>query len=59
MLKVDRANYVLDRIGAYQDCPQGIGYSATISAPHMHAHALGEFVDAFVWIDYSFIFSIL
>lgn len=25
---------------AYEDCPQPIGYSATISAPHMHAYAL-------------------
>jgi len=25
---------------SYQDSPQGIGYSATISAPHMHAYAL-------------------
>lgn len=23
----------------YMDCPQPIGYGATISAPHMHAHA--------------------
>ncbi len=25
---------------AYEDCPQPIGYGATISAPHMHAYAL-------------------
>ena len=24
----------------YEDCPQSIGYGATISAPHMHAYAL-------------------
>lgn len=37
MLGVDRANYAPS--GAYQDSPQTIGYSATISAPHMHASA--------------------
>jgi len=41
MKKVDRANYVLESSShyAYQDSPQPIGYGATISAPHMHAHA--------------------
>ncbi|KAI0806273.1 Pcmt1-prov protein [Irpex lacteus] len=39
MSKVDRANYVLDKAHAYEDSPQFIGYDATISAPHMHAHA--------------------
>ncbi|TFK48978.1 Pcmt1-prov protein [Heliocybe sulcata] len=39
MTKVDRANYVLDKNAAYMDSPQRIGYDATISAPHMHAHA--------------------
>ncbi|KZT24906.1 protein-L-isoaspartate O-methyltransferase, partial [Neolentinus lepideus HHB14362 ss-1] len=39
MTKVDRANYVLDKGDAYIDSPQRIGYDATISAPHMHAHA--------------------
>lgn len=40
MLQVDRANYVAQRARsmAYQDSPQTIGYNATISAPHMHAH---------------------
>eukprot|EP00922_Rhytidocystis_sp_ex-Travisia-forbesii_P028977 GHVS01042453.1.p1 GENE.GHVS01042453.1~~GHVS01042453.1.p1 ORF type:complete len:443 (+),score=87.15 GHVS01042453.1:76-1404(+) len=38
MKKVDRGNYV-DH-SAYADSPQPIGYNATISAPHMHAHAL-------------------
>ncbi|TDL22731.1 protein-L-isoaspartate O-methyltransferase [Rickenella mellea] len=37
--KVDRANYVLDKAEAYRDSPQSIKYGATISAPHMHAHA--------------------
>ncbi|KAL4243250.1 Protein-L-isoaspartate O-methyltransferase [Abortiporus biennis] len=40
MQKVDRAHYVLRREDAYDDCPQPIGHSATISAPHMHAHAM-------------------
>jgi len=36
--KVDRANYAPKQ--PYEDAPQVIGYSATISAPHMHAYAL-------------------
>jgi len=39
MAKVDRANYVSDKASAYLDSPQSISYGATISAPHMHAHA--------------------
>jgi protein-L-isoaspartate(D-aspartate) O-methyltransferase len=39
MKSVDRANYVLDKRYAYEDSPQSIGHDATISAPHMHAHA--------------------
>lgn len=39
MKQVDRANYCPDPRAAYADSPQSIGYSATISAPHMHAHA--------------------
>lgn len=38
MKQVDRGNYV--KHNAYQDAPQRIGYNITISAPHMHAHAL-------------------
>uniref|UniRef100_A0A0A9XL32 Protein-L-isoaspartate O-methyltransferase n=1 Tax=Lygus hesperus TaxID=30085 RepID=A0A0A9XL32_LYGHE len=38
MKSVDRANYVKNN--SYMDVPQGIGYGVTISAPHMHAHAL-------------------
>jgi len=38
MLAVDRGNYVTS--AAYQDAPQRIGFNITISAPHMHAHAL-------------------
>eukprot|EP00592_Proboscia_alata_P013598 CAMPEP_0194386784 /NCGR_PEP_ID=MMETSP0174-20130528/88450_1 /TAXON_ID=216777 /ORGANISM="Proboscia alata, Strain PI-D3" /LENGTH=250 /DNA_ID=CAMNT_0039176329 /DNA_START=123 /DNA_END=875 /DNA_ORIENTATION=+ len=45
MASVDRANYVVKPPnGPYNDSPQGIGYGATISAPHMHAHALEEIV---------------
>ncbi|XP_060079528.1 protein-L-isoaspartate(D-aspartate) O-methyltransferase-like isoform X1 [Ylistrum balloti] len=40
MLQVDRKNYVKNPLYAYADSPQSIGYSVTISAPHMHAHAL-------------------
>ncbi|OJT07557.1 Protein-L-isoaspartate(D-aspartate) O-methyltransferase [Trametes pubescens] len=40
MTKVDRANYVRYANDAYEDSPQTIGYGATISAPHMHAHAV-------------------
>ncbi|KAG7465610.1 hypothetical protein MATL_G00155360 [Megalops atlanticus] len=38
MLATDRGIYSRD--SPYQDSPQSIGYQATISAPHMHAHAL-------------------
>ncbi|KLO80395.1 protein-L-isoaspartate(D-aspartate) O-methyltransferase [Fusarium fujikuroi] len=37
-LKVDRAHYAPAM--PYEDSPQPIGYSATISAPHMHASAI-------------------
>ncbi|KAI0346660.1 protein-L-isoaspartate O-methyltransferase [Trametopsis cervina] len=40
MSKVDRAHYVRDKLHAYEDSPQHIGYDATISAPHMHAYAI-------------------
>ncbi|RSH78125.1 uncharacterized protein EHS24_002581 [Apiotrichum porosum] len=36
---VDRKNYVPSDWAAYEDSPQRIGFNATISAPHMHAHA--------------------
>ncbi|XP_076239833.1 protein-L-isoaspartate(D-aspartate) O-methyltransferase isoform X2 [Calliopsis andreniformis] len=39
MSSVNRGNYT-DPDYAYVDSPQGIGYGATISAPHMHAYAL-------------------
>ena len=38
MLTVDRVNYCKNN--PYLDSPQGIGFAVTISAPHMHAHAL-------------------
>ncbi len=38
MLAVDRADFC--SAAPYIDTPQGIGYNATISAPHMHAMAL-------------------
>ncbi|KAL1958457.1 hypothetical protein VTO42DRAFT_4321 [Malbranchea cinnamomea] len=37
MLAVDRAHYAPS--SPYADSPQSIGFSATISAPHMHGHA--------------------
>ncbi|KAF4663835.1 hypothetical protein FOL47_005544 [Perkinsus chesapeaki] len=47
MKSVDRGNYVNDKSRAYEDSPQYIGHSATISAPHMHAHAL-ELLEPFI-----------
>ncbi|CAB4394621.1 unnamed protein product [Rhizophagus irregularis] len=38
MKATDRKNYV--SYSPYRDSPQQLGYGATISAPHMHAHAL-------------------
>lgn len=46
MRKVDRGNYCTNR--PYQDSPQYIGYGITISAPHMHAHALEMLKDKLV-----------
>eukprot|EP00933_Yihiella_yeosuensis_P047293 TRINITY_DN4303_c1_g1_i1.p1 TRINITY_DN4303_c1_g1~~TRINITY_DN4303_c1_g1_i1.p1 ORF type:complete len:222 (-),score=19.04 TRINITY_DN4303_c1_g1_i1:176-841(-) len=43
LLAVDRGNYAPR--SAYVDAPQPIGYEATISAPHMHAHALQILAD--------------
>lgn len=45
LLKVDRNNYSNDS-SSYMDAPQAIGMGQTISAPHMHAHALEEVVPA-------------
>lgn len=38
MLAVDRGDFC--SVAPYADTPQSIGHNATISAPHMHAHAL-------------------
>jgi protein-L-isoaspartate(D-aspartate) O-methyltransferase len=38
MKAVDRKHY--STYNPYVDSPQTIGFGATISAPHMHAHAL-------------------
>lgn len=46
MLQTDRADFCTSN--PYEDCPQSIGYKATISAPHMHAFALEA---AFPFID--------
>eukprot|EP00486_Rosalina_sp_Unknown_P001355 CAMPEP_0201568106 /NCGR_PEP_ID=MMETSP0190_2-20130828/8978_1 /ASSEMBLY_ACC=CAM_ASM_000263 /TAXON_ID=37353 /ORGANISM="Rosalina sp." /LENGTH=231 /DNA_ID=CAMNT_0047988845 /DNA_START=53 /DNA_END=748 /DNA_ORIENTATION=+ len=40
LLKVDRADFISNN--PYTDSPQYIGYNATISAPHMHGHALND-----------------
>ncbi|KAI5303510.1 hypothetical protein KEM56_007472 [Ascosphaera pollenicola] len=37
-VQVDRGDYCPD--GPYVDSPQPIGYAATISAPHIHAHSI-------------------
>ena len=38
MMRVDRGHFCTHN--AYMDCPQSIGFNATISAPHMHGYAL-------------------
>ncbi|XP_067680606.1 protein-L-isoaspartate(D-aspartate) O-methyltransferase-like isoform X1 [Haliotis asinina] len=38
MKTVDRVHFC--KFNPYNDSPQSIGYAVTISAPHMHAHAL-------------------
>ncbi|XP_071963222.1 protein-L-isoaspartate(D-aspartate) O-methyltransferase-like isoform X2 [Antedon mediterranea] len=38
MMKVNRMHY--SKHNPFNDAPQSIGYGVTISAPHMHAHAL-------------------
>eukprot|EP01084_Bolivina_argentea_P126312 223678_1 len=43
MLQVDRGEFTSHN--PYEDCPQRIGYGATISAPHMHAYALDTLID--------------
>lgn len=46
MLAVDRGHFCLNN--PYMDAPQGIGFGVTISAPHMHAHALELLKDQLV-----------
>lgn len=48
MLSVDRKNYVSPSRteSSYDDTPLPIGFGQTISAPHMHAHALEELIPA-------------
>jgi hypothetical protein len=46
MLRVDRGNYAPNF--AYDDSPQYLGFEQTISAPHMHAHALELLKDKLV-----------
>ncbi|KAH7730042.1 L-isoaspartate [Aphelenchoides avenae] len=43
MKAVDRGDFT--QHNPYEDCPQSIGYGATISAPHMHATALEKLQD--------------
>ena len=43
MLNIDRSDYI--DYEPYLDCPQTIGFGATISAPHMHAFALENLKD--------------
>ena len=38
MKQVDRGDFT--SYNAYDDSPQSISFNATISAPHMHCHAL-------------------
>ncbi|XP_034967102.2 protein-L-isoaspartate(D-aspartate) O-methyltransferase isoform X1 [Zootoca vivipara] len=46
LLATDRSHYT--KYFPYMDSPQSIGYKATISAPHMHAHALELLKDQLV-----------
>lgn len=45
MMQVDRADFC--PMAPYEDAPQPIGHNATISAPHMHAYALGWAASSF------------
>lgn len=40
MRQIDRGRYTKSGTYSYADSPQTIGYAVTISAPHMHVHAL-------------------
>ena len=43
--KVDRKDFVLNKSIAYSDNPSPIIESQTISAPHIHAHAISSLID--------------
>ncbi|KAL8283782.1 hypothetical protein RQP46_005214 [Phenoliferia psychrophenolica] len=43
---VDRAHFVTKPRDAYIDSPSSIGFGATITAPHMHAHAVEDLMPA-------------
>ena len=45
---MDRAKYVKNPASGYLDAPQSIGYGQTISAPHMHSHALEEILPTLI-----------
>ena len=45
MAAVDRGHFVRAGTDAYYDAPAPIGFGATISAPHMHAHCLELLAD--------------
>jgi protein-L-isoaspartate(D-aspartate) O-methyltransferase len=47
-LRVDRNKYTNQPSSAYMDSPQTIGCGQTISAPHMHAHALEEMLPTLI-----------
>ncbi|KAK1925071.1 protein-L-isoaspartate O-methyltransferase [Papiliotrema laurentii] len=51
MRKVDRGHYVPRGRDPYEDSPQPIGFGATISAPHMHAHAAENLLPSLVKAD--------
>lgn len=67
MKRVDRKHYCLDEKAAYEDSPQygfssplqlglihrRIGYNATISAPHMHAHAAENLSSSLPAVDFE------
>lgn len=55
MKSIDRGDFV-SAFYAYSDMPQGIGWAATISAPHMHAWALVRIIVNGIWVGLDFFF---
>ena len=47
-LKVDRKNFIDSKEIGYLDRPSGIGYNQTITAPHLHAHAVNALKDKLI-----------